>query len=244
MVSRNQKIIAGVAAALAVVAGVGIWAASGSGGSTKSNEVVIFSRVQRRTLLDTVSLSGTLARKQIRNVTASSQGLVNKVYSSNGSTARAGNSMFAINGRSAIAEEGSVAFFRSLAPGDQGDDVAQLKQILFAAGDYPGPMDNQFTQQTQFALAQWQAQHHYPNSTPANPESVTVSLEQGTGYKLGTQTSAGLIIGPPPAQNVVLADAVSPDAPTPVLTIQSVDTVVPQGEPATFVIQASVASAS
>src|SRR5271166_3254451 len=256
MVSRNQKIIAGVAAALAVVAGVGIWAASGSGGSTKSNEVVIFSRVQRRTLLDTVSLSGTLARKQIRNVTASSQGLVNKVYSSNGSTARAGNSMFAINGRSAIAEEGSVAFFRSLAPGDQGDDVAQLKQILFAAGDYPGPMDNQFTQQTQFALAQWQAQHHYPNSTPATPESVTVSLEQGTGYKLGFQASAGLVIGPPAGAATTsvstgghaglgtLTAVVRPMIPGPTLTIQSVNDTVVQGSPATFVITASQSSSS
>ena len=93
-----------------------------------------------------------------------------------------------------------MPFFRSLGPGDQGEDVLQLKQILAAAGDYPGPMNNYFNQQTQFALAQWQAQHHYPNSTPANPESVTVSLEQGTGYKLGAQDSAGLIIGPPAAQ--------------------------------------------
>ena len=38
--------------------------------------------------------------------------------------------MFALNGRDAIAEKGTVPFFRSLAPGDQGDDVVQLKQIL------------------------------------------------------------------------------------------------------------------
>ncbi|MGP8060894.1 MAG: Calx-beta domain-containing protein [Acidimicrobiales bacterium] len=251
--SRNQKIIAAAVAAVVVVAGVVVWATTGSGGSNKSNSVVIFSRVQRRVLEDTVALTGTLARKEIRNITASNEGLVNKVNSTNGSFARAGDSMFQINGRRAIAENGSVAFFRSLAPGDQGDDVLQLKQILAAAGDYPGPMNNQFTQQTQFALAQWQAQNHYPNSTPANPESVTVALEQGAGYKVGSQDSAGLIIGPPPAQTTaddrhagaraVLADMASGD-PTPVLTIQSVDTVVPQGTPATFVVQASAASAT
>ena len=69
--------------------------------------------------------------------------------------------------------------------------MLELKQILAAAGDDPGTMDNYFSQQTQFALAQWQAQHHYPNATPANPESVTVSLQQGTGYKVGTQSAAG-----------------------------------------------------
>lgn len=252
--SRNRKLIAGGIAAAVVAAGVVVWAVSGGGSSTKSNELVVFARVQRRPLQNTVSLNGTLARKEIRNITSGAQGLVSAVYSKNGTTTRAGDSMFAINGRRAIAEEGAVPFFRSLAPGDQGDDVTQLKQILAGSGDYPGAMDNQFTQQTQFALAQWQAQHHYPNSTPASPQSVTVSLEQGTGYKLGSQASAGLIIGPPPAQtaaltsahpaHIVLADMVSPNTPTPGLTIQSVDSDVPQGASATFVIQASVAPAS
>ena len=77
--------------------------------------------------------------------------------------------------------------------------MLELKQILDAAGDYPGPSDDLYTEQTQFALAQWQAQHHYPNSTPANPQSVTVSLEQGQGYELGNQSTAGLVIGPPDA---------------------------------------------
>jgi len=251
--SRNHKIIAAVVAAVVVVAGVVIWAVSGSSSSKSNNEVVVFSRVQRRTLQNTVALSGTLARKQIRNVTASTQGLVSGVRSTNGSTALAGATLFAINGRPSIAEDGTVAFFRSLVPGDQGDDVTQLKEILTAAGDYPGPMNNQFTQQTQFALAQWQAQHHYPNSTPANPEAVTVALQEGTGYKLGNETSAGLTIGPPPAQttadrtgttSAVLTSAVSPEIPTPVLTIQSVDTVIPQGQAATFVVQASPAPSS
>ena len=78
--------------------------------------------------------------------------------------------------------------------------MLQLKKILAAAGDYPGTLNNYFNQQTQFALAQWQAQHHYPNSTPANPQAVTVSLQQGTGYQLGAEDSAPLVIGPPAAQ--------------------------------------------
>ena len=74
-----------------------------------------------------------------------------------------------------------MRFFRPLGVGDRGDDVLQLKQILAAAGDNPGPMDTVFTEQTQFALAQWQAQHHYPGATPVAPQSVTVSLAQGAG---------------------------------------------------------------
>jgi hypothetical protein len=201
LVSRNAKIILAVlvaaVVALATVAGVAL---SSSGGTSKKNEVIVFSKVQARTLAETVELNGTLSRKLIRNVTAASTGLVSAVTSTNGSTAQSGQVMFSLNGRDAIAEDGTVPFFRPLSLGDQGEDVLQLKKILAADGDDPGPMTNYFTRSTEFALAQWQAQHHYPNTTPANPESVNVSLEQGTGYKLGAQDSAGLIINPPTAQ--------------------------------------------
>ena len=241
--TRSQKIIGVIVVVVLVVAGVAFGVTRGSS-QAKSGEVVIFSRVQSRTLQSTVALNGTLARKQIRNITAANQGLVSAVTSKNGSVTRAGDVMFSLGGRDAIAETGALPFFRTLAPGDQGEDVLELKRILAASGDYPGSMDNYFSQQTQFALAQWQAQHHYPNSTPANPESVTVSLEQGTGYKVGTQNAAGLIIGPPSAQTTSFDPAHRPratlasyraeiphDVP-PGLTIQSVDNQVPQGQPA------------
>jgi len=254
---RNPRIIAGVVLVVLLAAGGIAYATSGATTSGTQNPVIVFSKVETRTLQDTVALTGTLARKQIRNVDAATQGLVSAVYSTNGSTTNAGEAMFAINGRDAIAEQGTVPFFRSLVPGDQGDDVLQLKQILAASGDYPGPIDNLFTEQTQFALAQWQAQHHYPNSTPATPQSVTVALAQGSGYKLGPSGSAGLTIGPPPAHtsrstsansvNAVLTSVqphIAPRTTIPELTIQSVDDQVPQGSTAAFVISASAASTS
>ena len=198
--TRNQKIIAAVAAVVVLAAGGIAYAASSGSSKSSAGEVIVFSRVQERTLQSTVALNGTLARKQIRNITASTEGLVSAVAATNDSTATQGQVLFSLGGRDAVTEPGVLPFFRALAPGDQGVDVLELKQILAAAGDDPGPMDNYFSQQTQFALAQWQAQHHYPNATPANPESVTVSLQQGTGYKVGTQSAAGLIIGPPAAQ--------------------------------------------
>ena len=252
--TRNRKIV--VAAVVIVLAAAGITVALNGGGSaTGQGEVAIFSRVQTRSLQNTVTVTGTLARKSIRNITSATQGIVSSVTASDGSTTRAGQTMFAINGRNAIAEQGTVPFFRSLAPGDQGDDVLQLKKILSAAGDYPGPLDNYFNQQTQFALAQWQAQNHYPNSTPANPEAVTVSLEQGTGYELGDEDSAPLIIGPPTAQTTAdrtggtrgrtatFESDVAHVTPV-VLTIQSVASQVSEGMAATFVISASASSTS
>ncbi len=253
--SRKRLIVLLVVVVALLVVGLGVALTAGKSSNANST-VVILSRVQRRTLQGTVALNGTLARKSIRNVTAASTGLVSAVTAKDGTTTRTGNVMFALSGREGVAEQGDLPFFRSLAPGDSGPDVLELKQILAAAGNYPGPMDNQFTQQTQFALAQWQAQHHYPNSTPATPEAVTVTLEQGAGYKLGPQDSAGLVIGPPAATTaattggpahatlVDLGTTLRPFGPTPVLTIQSVSNQVVQGQPATFVISASAAPTS
>ncbi|MGH9090396.1 MAG: peptidoglycan-binding protein, partial [Acidimicrobiales bacterium] len=199
--TRNRKIVAGVAVLALAAAGVAVGLVATSGGSgAKQGEVIVFGKVQTRTLQDTVSLSGTLARKQIRNVTASGSGLVSTVTATDGSTVQPDKRLFALNGRPAVAEQGTVRFFRSLTLGDEGQDVLQLKKILTAAGDYPGPMTDYFNQQTQFALAQWQAQEGYPNAAPATQQAVTVSLEQGSGYKVGAQDSAGLTIGPPAAQ--------------------------------------------
>ena len=99
-------------------------------------------------------------------------------------------------GRDTIAEPGDVSFFRPLTVGDRGADVVQLKQILADAGDNPGTIDNVYTEQTRFALAQWQAANNYPGTTPVTAQTVTVSLAQSTGYTVGAQSTAGLIIGP------------------------------------------------
>lgn len=244
-----------VIAAVAVLAAVGItYAVTNGNGSTSQNEVAVFSRVQTRTLQDTVTLTGTLSRKSIRNVDAANEGLVSSVTSSDGDVVQAGQAPFAIDGRNAVAETGSLPFFRSLVPGDSGPDVLELKQILAGAGDYPGTMDDNFTQQTQFALAQWQAQQGYPNSTPANPEAVTVSLQQGTGYQLGTQDSAPLTIGPPVARTDAIRGGTGHRSGTTldsavahvgeVLTIQSVASQVTQGMAADYVITASAPTTS
>ena len=123
---------------------------------------------------------------------------MSSVYATTGEIAKDGDQLFALDGRDAIAEPGTVSFFRALGPGDQGDDVLQLKKILAADGDNPGPLDTSFTQQTQNALARWQAQHHYPSATAAGPESLTIALTQGSGYKLGAQAAAGIDDQPAP----------------------------------------------
>ncbi len=249
--ATQRKVLLSVAALVLVGAGAGIGLGQTGGASSSTNkDLVILANVQRRTLQDTITLTGTLARKEITRVTPVAEGRVSSIYTTTGATAQAGDKLFALDGRDAIAEPGTVSFFRPLGPGDRGDDVLQLKKILAAAGDNPGTMDTEFTQQTQNALGKWQEQHQYPSGKTAGPESVTVALTQGSGYKLGDQSAAGLIIGPPPAQTSAAITGTGPRATlmsvrphitTPDLTIQSVGAVVPEGTPASFVITASAA---
>src|SRR5205823_5903092 len=106
--------------------------------------------------------------------------------------------------------------------------------------------DQTYTLQTRFALAQWQAAHGYPAATPATTQTVNVALQQGTGYKLGTETSAGLTIGPPPIINPAAALPFTDVTPTavPTLTIVPTSSVVNKPSPAGFVVSASATSAT
>ncbi len=255
---RNKWVV-GIAVLVVVVVVAGIaYSQTNDSGSSKNKPLVIVKDVQRMTLQDTVTLNGTLARKELRKVTTVAQGRVSAVYAKDGSTADAGARLFALDGRDAIAEPGDVRFFRPLDAGDRGDDVLQLKRILAASGYSPGPMNGEFTEQTRFALAQWQAQHHYPGAVPRTPQTVTVSLGQGSGYEIGAQSSAGLTIpGGGTAARLTAARSTTSHRvqltalrgdvtalAAPVLKIQSTNSVVSEGTPATYLITSSEATAS
>ncbi len=72
--SRRNRVVAGVVLAVLVVAGVVASTEVGGATTTKNQEVIILNTVQRRTLQSTLALTGTLARKQIRNITAATEG--------------------------------------------------------------------------------------------------------------------------------------------------------------------------
>ena len=208
----RKWIVIGVVAVLAV-GGVVIWQASSSGGSD-AKPVLITATATPRDLRDEVTVQGTVKREEQLTVnsvsTAPASGaatgaaaagsMVSSVYLKDGAALTTGQSILGVDGRDSVTVDGSFPFFRRLDVGAEGQDVFQLKATLAAAGYSPGVVDTKFTDQTRFALAQWQAAHGYPGAAPSVNQSVNVSLQQGSGYKLGDQTSAGLTITPPPAR--------------------------------------------
>jgi HlyD family secretion protein/Putative peptidoglycan binding domain len=194
--------------AVAVIAvGVGLYASQQ--GSATTRPLIVTASVTRRTLQDKVTLTGTLSRLVQRTVTASDAAQISNVSVNDGATVRAGQSIIGVNGREMVAEPGTLPFFRTLGVGDSGPDVRQLDQILAGDGYNPGPISDLFTSQTQSALAQWQSAHGYPGVAADKPETLNVSLEPSQSYRVGPESSAGLIIGPATG-TASQADQVSP----------------------------------
>ena len=183
--TKNGKVLTAIAVTVVVVAaaatGYALWGGDSGSDSTQSKNLVILDNVQRRTLKDSVTLTGTLAREEQRKVTSVTQGRLERDVREGRRDVTGDDRLFAIDGRDAITEPGDIPFFRPLTVGDQGDDVIQLKEILAASGFNPGSRDSLFTEQTRFALAQWQAANHYPGATPVTAQTATVTLAQSTG---------------------------------------------------------------
>jgi putative peptidoglycan binding protein/HlyD family secretion protein len=188
----RSRIWVALVVAVAVVIGVVVYSTHRSSASTRP--LIITAAVTRRTLQDQLTLTGTLSRLVQRTVTAGASGQISDVSVADGDTVSAGHSIIGINGREMVAEPGTFPFFRSLTVGDSGEDVKQLDQILASSGYDPGPIGTTFTNQTQAALAQWQAAHGYPGVTADKPKTLTVSLQPSGAYQVGPESSAGLII--------------------------------------------------
>ena len=186
-----------IAVAAIIVVGGGVAVAASSGGGNGSKPLLVTEAVRRRDLRDEVTVQGTLGRVEKRTINAASSSDVSRVYPKDGATLATGENILALDGRDSVTADGSFPFFRKLDVGAQGSDVLQLEQVLQAAGFSPGKVDTVYTTQTRFALAQWQAAHDYPGAAPQTSQSVNVALQQGSGYKLGAETSAGATIGPP-----------------------------------------------
>ncbi|MBM3658139.1 MAG: HlyD family efflux transporter periplasmic adaptor subunit [Actinobacteria bacterium] len=219
----RKWIIIGVVVALVVVGGI-VVASAQSGSDSGAKPVLITDVAVVRDLTDEVTVPGTLERAEQRTVswlggggggqsaTSASASVVSAEYLDDGAPLNPGDRILAVDGRASVAFPGLFPFFRKLDVGAEGLDVQQLKTILAADGFQPGPADTRYTEQTRFALSQWQAARGYPGSTPSTSQTVNVALQQGAGYELGPQTSAGLTIGPPPARKAAARTGVGAQA--------------------------------
>ena len=184
-----------------VLLGTLVWPGIGGDGdssdSTNDGPTFVVAPVERRTLVDEITVRGEIRRDQLQRITSGVDGRVSTVLVDDGETINAGDVLYAIDGRAAVAVDGEFSFYRRLDVGSDGPDVLQLETILSNDGFDVGVVDQLFTEETRAGLREWQVNRGYGGETPEPNENIVVSLRSNSaGYTIGAQNTISFELEP------------------------------------------------
>ena len=193
--------ISGVGAIALLIVGLFVWPGTGGDGSSNlSNSdgpTYVVAPVELRTLTDDITVRGEIRRDQLQRITANVDGQVSSVLVDDGDTINAGDILYAIDGRAAVAVNGDFSFFRRLDVGSDGPDVLQLETILSANGLDVGTVDQLFTEETRSGLREWQIARGYGGAKPEPNENIVISLSSNSaGYTIGAKNTVAIELQP------------------------------------------------
>ena len=193
--------LGGVVVVGLVLVGTLVWPGVGGGGdsseSTNDGPTFVVAPVERRTLIDEITVRGEIRRDQLQRITSGVDGRVSTVLVDDGDTINAGDVLYAIDGRAAVAVDGEFSFYRRLDVGSDGPDVLQLETILSNDGFDVGVVDQLFTEETRAGLREWQVNRGYGGETPEPNENIVVSLRSNSaGYTIGAQNTISFELEP------------------------------------------------
>lgn len=211
---KNQKnvlIFSGIGVVVLLLIGVFVWPGTGGENSaTKSTDgpTYVVAPVERRTLSDDITVRGEIRRDQLQRITSGVDGQVSSVLVEDGDTINAGDVLYAIDGRAAVAVDGEFSFFRKLDVGSDGPDVLQLETILSENGYEVGIVDQLYTEETRSGLREWQISRGYGGASPEPNENIIVSLSSNSaGYTIGAKNTIAIELQPSvPDQTISLND--------------------------------------
>ena len=200
---KNQKnvlIFSGIGVVVLLLIGVFVWPGTGGENSaTKSTDgpTYVVAPVERRTLSDDITVRGEIRRDQLQRITSGVDGQVSSVLVEDGDTINAGDVLYAIDGRAAVAVDGEFSFFRKLDVGSDGPDVLQLETILSENGYEVGIVDQLYTEETRSGLREWQISRGYGGASPEPNENIIVSLSSNSaGYTIGAKNTIAIELQP------------------------------------------------
>ena len=200
--NNQKKIFAGIGIGLVLILLVGVFVWPGTGGNSNNTQrndgpTYVVAPVERRTLSDEITVRGEIRRDQLQRITANVDGQVSSVLVDDGDTINAGDVLYAIDGRAAVAVDGEFSFFRRLDVGSDGPDVLQLETILSESGYDVGTVDQLFTEETRSGLRSWQIARGYGGASPEPNENIIISLSSNSaGYSIGAQNTIAIELQP------------------------------------------------
>ena len=235
--TATRKII--IVGGLVALIGAALLVLNNSGGDGSSNNLLITPRaVERRDLSDVLTVSGEVRRDETKKINSAVDGKVSQISVEDGDTVEAGDGVFALDGRTAVAVAGDFSFYRQLTVGSVGPDVQQLETILNDNGYSISDVDTLFTEQTRSALAKWQFDRGYSGSANESDETVTVSLSSNSAaYSVGRANTAAFVVTPSiPSGSGTTFQSVT----KPTLTVSSNSSAVAEGGSVTFTVTSDV----
>ncbi len=156
-VRGRRTVVAGLAVLAAVA--VAVVLAGGSGGASGPEppaKATAAGTVERRTLAERLTATGTVGYAGDTTVLARLAGTVTALPAV-GDVVRRGERLYALDGRPVTLMYGTVPAYRDLDEGvGDGRDVEQLERGLTALGYSPGVVDDEFTYETAAAVRAWQ----------------------------------------------------------------------------------------
>ena len=200
--NNQKKIFVGIGIGLVLVLLIGVFVWPGTGGNSNNSQrndgpTYVVAPVERRTLSDEITVRGEIRRDQLQRITANVDGQVSSVLVDDGDTINAGDVLYAIDGRAAVAVDGDFSFFRRLDVGSDGPDVLQLERILSESGYDVGTVDQLFTEETRSGLRDWQIARGYGGASPEPNENIVISLSSNSaGYSIGAQNTIAIELQP------------------------------------------------
>ncbi len=238
--TATRKIM--IAGGLVALIGAALLVLNNSGGEGSSNNLLITPRaVERRDLSDVLTVSGEVRRDETKEINSAVDGKVSQISVEDGDTVEAGDGVFALDGRTAVAVPGDFSFYRELTVGSVGPDVKQLETILNDNGYAIGSVDSLFTEQTRSALAQWQFDRGYSGSANESDETVTVSLSSNSAaYSVGRANTAAFVVTPSVPSGTGSTFRGEPVS-KPTLTVSASSNSVAEGDSVTFTVTSDIA---
>ena len=157
---RRLALVGLTVVAVAGVAAVGVAGTVGFGGegstaASAGTEPPATAKVTRGTLTETEDVHGTLGYGDPTVVSGRLSGTVTALPGL-GATVQRGEALYRVNASPVVLMYGTQPLYRPLAPGVEGDDVAQFERELSALGYKGFTVDDSYTSATADAVKRWQ----------------------------------------------------------------------------------------
>ena len=86
-----------------------------------------------------------------------------------------GEVLLEVSGRPILVLQGELPMYRTIRPGDDGDDVLQLEEALRRVGFDPGEVDEVFDEATEAAIVDWYGSYGFIPPGPSEQEAVELA---------------------------------------------------------------------